>query len=55
MVDLDHLNLPVPDVEKCGDFYVDHFGFERAFESEGGWFLRWRDAGVHQRRDQGHP
>jgi catechol 2,3-dioxygenase-like lactoylglutathione lyase family enzyme len=41
-VDLDHLNLRVRDAEACRDFYVEHFGFEPAFEADGGYFLRNR-------------
>ena len=39
-MDLNHLNLRVRDADACRDFYVRHFGFERAFEAEGGYFLR---------------
>jgi catechol 2,3-dioxygenase-like lactoylglutathione lyase family enzyme len=41
-VDLDHLNLRVRDAEACRDFYLAHFGFQPAFEAEGGYFLRNR-------------
>jgi catechol 2,3-dioxygenase-like lactoylglutathione lyase family enzyme len=41
-VNLDHLNLRVRDAEACRDFYVGHFGFEPAFEAEGGHFVRNR-------------
>lgn len=37
---LDHVNLRVSDPVACRDFYVAHFGFEPAFEAEGGFFLR---------------
>lgn len=39
-MDLNHLNLPVRDPAACRDFYQRHFGFEPAFEAEGGYFLR---------------
>ena len=41
-MDLDHLNLRVRDAEACRDFYLTHFGFEPAFEAEGGYFVRNR-------------
>lgn len=40
---LRHLNLRVRDADACRDFYVRHFGFEPAFEAEGGHFLRDAD------------
>ena len=43
-MDLNHLNLRVRDAVACRDFYQDHFGFRRAFEAEGGFFVR-NDAG----------
>jgi len=39
-MDLNHLNLRVRDAAACRDFYVRHFGFQPAFEAEGGYFLR---------------
>jgi catechol 2,3-dioxygenase-like lactoylglutathione lyase family enzyme len=39
-VDLNHLNLPVRDVEACRRFYEHNLGFTLAFEAEGGAFLR---------------
>jgi catechol 2,3-dioxygenase-like lactoylglutathione lyase family enzyme len=39
-VNLNHLNLRVRDAAACRDFYRRHFGFEPAFEAEGGYFLR---------------
>jgi catechol 2,3-dioxygenase-like lactoylglutathione lyase family enzyme len=39
-MDLNHLNLPVRDPAACRDFYQRHFGFQPAFEAEGGYFLR---------------
>lgn len=40
---LRHLNLRVRDAGRCREFYVRHFGFEPAFEAEGGHFLRDAD------------
>jgi catechol 2,3-dioxygenase-like lactoylglutathione lyase family enzyme len=42
-VDLNHLNLRVRDAAACRDFYVRHFGFEPAFEADGGFFVRNAD------------
>ena len=39
-VDLNHLNLRVRDPGACRDFYVRHFGFEPAFDADGGHFIR---------------
>jgi catechol 2,3-dioxygenase-like lactoylglutathione lyase family enzyme len=39
-VDLNHLNLRVADADACRDFYVEHLGFEPAFEADGGYFVR---------------
>jgi len=39
-MDLNHLNLRVRDAAACRDFYETHFGFEPAFEAEGGFFVR---------------
>ena len=39
-MDLNHLNLRVADPVACRDFYVAHFGFQPAFEAEGGFFVR---------------
>lgn len=43
-MDLNHLNLRVRDAAACRDFYQAHFGFEPAFEADGGFFIR-NDAG----------
>lgn len=40
---LGHLNLRVADPSACRDFYLELFGFEAAFEAEGGYFLRGSD------------
>jgi catechol 2,3-dioxygenase-like lactoylglutathione lyase family enzyme len=42
-MDLNHLNLRVRDAAACRDFYVRHFGFEPAFEADGGFFVRNAD------------
>ena len=42
-MDLNHLNLRVRDATACRDFYQRHFGFEPAFEAEGGYFIRNED------------
>jgi catechol 2,3-dioxygenase-like lactoylglutathione lyase family enzyme len=34
------MNLRVRDAAACRAFYAEHFGFEPAFEAEGGFFLR---------------
>lgn len=39
-MDLNHLNLRVRDAVACRAFYERHFGFELAFEAEGGFFVR---------------
>jgi catechol 2,3-dioxygenase-like lactoylglutathione lyase family enzyme len=39
-VDLDHLNLRVRDPAACRAFYEAWFGFEHAFDADGGPFLR---------------
>jgi catechol 2,3-dioxygenase-like lactoylglutathione lyase family enzyme len=39
-VDLDHLNLRVRDPAACRAFYERWFGFEHAFDADGGHFLR---------------
>jgi catechol 2,3-dioxygenase-like lactoylglutathione lyase family enzyme len=39
-MDLNHLNLRVRDAAACRDFYQRHFGFRRAFEADGGFFVR---------------
>lgn len=39
-MDLNHLNLRVRDAVACRDFYCGHFGFEPAYEADGGYFLR---------------
>lgn len=39
-MELSHVNLRVRDAAACRDFYVEHFGFEPAFEAEGGHFVR---------------
>lgn len=39
-MDLNHLNLRVRDAAACRAFYEAHFGFEPAFEAEGGFFVR---------------
>ena len=39
-VDINHLNLGVRDPGTCRDFYQRHFGFRRAYEAEGGYFVR---------------
>jgi catechol 2,3-dioxygenase-like lactoylglutathione lyase family enzyme len=39
-MDLDHLNLRVRDAVACRDFYERWFGFEPAFEADGGFFVR---------------
>lgn len=39
-MNLNHLNLRVRDAVACRDFYERHFGFELAFEAEGGYFVR---------------
>ncbi len=38
-MDLNHLNLRVRDATACREFYEAHFGFRKAFEAEGGYFL----------------
>ncbi len=42
-MDLNHLNLRVRDAVACRDFYLAHFGFEPAYEADGGYFLRNAD------------
>lgn len=42
-MDLNHLNLRVRDAVMCRDFYMQHFGFEPAFEADGGFFVRNAD------------
>src|SRR5687767_3815567 len=42
-MDLNHLNLRVRDALACRAFYERHFGFELAFEAEGGFFVRNAD------------
>ena len=42
-MDLNHLNLRVRDAAACRDFYVEHFGFEPAFEADDGFFIRNAD------------
>ena len=39
-MDLNHLNLRVRDAVECRAFYLRHFGFEPAFEADGGFFIR---------------
>jgi len=39
-VDLDHLNLRVRDPAACRTFYERWFGFQHAFDADGGHFLR---------------
>jgi catechol 2,3-dioxygenase-like lactoylglutathione lyase family enzyme len=39
-MDLDHLNLRVRDAVACRDFYERWFGFQLAFEADGGYFVR---------------
>ena len=39
-MDLNHLNLRVRDADACRDFYQRHFGFQPAFEADGGYFIR---------------
>ena len=43
MVKLNHLNLRVKDAAACRDFSREHFGFQPAFEAEGGYFVRDED------------
>jgi catechol 2,3-dioxygenase-like lactoylglutathione lyase family enzyme len=42
-MDLNHLNLRVADASACRDFYQRHFGFQPAFEADGGFFVRNED------------
>ena len=42
-MDLNHLNLRVRDPGACRDFYQEHFGFQPAFDAEGGHFIRNAD------------